>query len=95
MRFVTCTVSDIIRMIISKRMRWAENVALLEEVRNAHNILIQNSEQKRQLGKYRRGRENNIRMDIERTGWDVVVLIHLAQNRVHWSCEHDNELRVL
>jgi hypothetical protein len=46
--------------------------------RNSYNILIQNPEGKRPLG--RRQRENNIKMDFKGTGREGVKWIDLAQN---------------
>jgi hypothetical protein len=40
-------------MIKSRRMRWAGHVAGMEEMRNAHKILVQKPEGKRQLGRPR------------------------------------------
>jgi hypothetical protein len=45
---------SIIRMIKSSRMRWAGHVALMEEKRNAHRILVGKTEGKRPLGRPRR-----------------------------------------
>jgi hypothetical protein len=42
------------RLIKSRRMRWAEHVACFGEMRNAYNILIENRKGKRQLGRPRR-----------------------------------------
>jgi hypothetical protein len=38
-------------------------------------------ERKRQFGRYRSIREDNIRRDLRETGWKVVDLTHLAENR--------------
>jgi hypothetical protein len=42
--------SSIIRMIKSRRMRWAGHVAYMGEKGNAHRILVGKSEGKRPLG---------------------------------------------
>jgi hypothetical protein len=42
---------SIIRMIKSRRMRWAGHVARMGEKRNAYQILVGNPERKRPLGK--------------------------------------------
>jgi hypothetical protein len=44
---------SIIRMIKSRRMRWAGNVARMGENRNAYRILVGNPEGKRPLGRPR------------------------------------------
>jgi len=45
-------------------MRWAGRVARIEESRDAHKILAGNPEDKRPLGKRRRGSEDNIKTDL-------------------------------
>jgi hypothetical protein len=45
---------NIIRMIKSKRMRWAGHVARMGETRNAYKILVGKPEGKRPLGRPRR-----------------------------------------
>jgi hypothetical protein len=47
------SVPGIIRMIKSKRMRWAGHVARMGEKRNAYRILVGKAERKRPLGKPR------------------------------------------
>jgi hypothetical protein len=46
---------NIIRMIKSRRMRWAGHVARMGEERNAYRILAGKPERKRPLGRPRRG----------------------------------------
>jgi hypothetical protein len=55
---------NIIRMMKSRRMRWAGRVARMEEKRNAYRILVGNPEEKRPLGRLRRRWVNNIKMDL-------------------------------
>jgi hypothetical protein len=45
---------SIIRIIKSKRMRWASHVARMGEKRNAYRLLVGNPEGKRPLGRPRR-----------------------------------------
>jgi hypothetical protein len=73
--------SPIIRVIKSRRMRWAQHVACMGEMRNAYNILFGKPEGKRPLGRPRRRRKANIRMDLRETGWEGVDWMHLAQDR--------------
>jgi hypothetical protein len=42
---------SIIRMIKSRRMRWAEQVALMGEKRNAYRILVEKPEGNKPLGR--------------------------------------------
>jgi hypothetical protein len=60
--------ANLIRVIKSKRMRWAGHVVCMEEMRNAYNILVGKPEVKRPLGRSKRRREDNIRMDLR---WKV------------------------
>jgi hypothetical protein len=55
---------NIIRMIKSRRMRWAGHVARTGETRNAYMILVGKSEEKRPLGRPRRRWIENIIMDL-------------------------------
>jgi hypothetical protein len=41
-------------------------------------------EEKRPLGRYRRRREDNIRMDLREIGWGGMDWIDLAQDRDQW-----------
>jgi hypothetical protein len=51
-----------VRVIISRRVRYVEHVARMEEVRNIYTILIRITEAKFSLGRYRRRWEDNIKM---------------------------------
>jgi hypothetical protein len=64
--------SSVIRMIKSRRMRWAVHVARKGEMRNAYRILVGKPEGKRPLGRPRRRWVHNIKMDIREIGWDAV-----------------------
>jgi hypothetical protein len=75
---------SIIRMIKSRRMRWAGHVARMEEKRNAYRMLMGKPEGERLLGRPRRRWVDNIRMDLGEIGGDGVDCIDLAQDRDHW-----------
>jgi hypothetical protein len=49
-----------------------------EEKRNAHRILVGKIEGKRSLGRSRRRRMDNIKMDLREIGWDGGDWIDLA-----------------
>jgi hypothetical protein len=72
---------NVVRVINSRRMRWAEQVACMGDIRNECNTLIGKPKGKRPLGKPRRRWEDNIRMDLTEIGWEDVDFIHLTQNR--------------
>jgi hypothetical protein len=55
---------NIIRMIKSRRMRWAEHVERMGETRNAFRILVGKPKGKRPLGRPRRRWVDNIKMDL-------------------------------
>jgi hypothetical protein len=71
---------SIIRMIKSRRMRWAGQVARMREKRTAYRVSVG----KRPLGRPRRGWENNIKMDLAEIGWGGMDWIDLAQDRDRW-----------
>jgi hypothetical protein len=56
---------NIFRVTKSRRMRWAGHVACMGERRGAYTILVGKPKGKRQLGKPRRRREGNIKMDLQ------------------------------
>jgi hypothetical protein len=55
---------NIIRMIKSRRMRWAGHVAHMGEKRNAYGILVGNPEGRRPLMRPGCRWVNNIKMDL-------------------------------
>jgi hypothetical protein len=63
---------SIIRMIKSRRMRWAGHVARMREKANAYKILMGKPQGKRPLGRPRRRWVENIKMDLREIGWDGV-----------------------
>jgi hypothetical protein len=75
---------SIIRIIKYRRMRWSGLVARMGEKRNAYRLLVGKPEGWRPLGRPRRRWMDNIRMDLEEVGWDVVDWIGLAQDRNRW-----------
>jgi hypothetical protein len=51
------------------------------ETINAYRILVGKPEGKRPLGRSRRSRVNNIKIDLREIGWDGMDWIDLAQDR--------------
>jgi hypothetical protein len=78
------SLQNIIRIIMSRKMRWAGHVAQMGEKRNAYRLLIGKPEGKRPLGRPRRRWVENIKMDLLETDWGGVVWIGLAQDRDKW-----------
>jgi hypothetical protein len=75
---------NIIRVIKSRRMRWAWHVARMGEKRKAYRILVGKPEGKRPLGRPRRRWVDNNKMDLREIGWDGVDWIDMAQDRDQW-----------
>jgi hypothetical protein len=69
--------------IIKSRMRWAGHVARMGE-KNAYRLLVGKPEGKRPLGRPRRMRGDNIRMDLGEVGWGDVDWIGLAKDWNRW-----------
>ena len=59
---------NMVRVIKSRRLRWAGHVARMEEGRGVHKVLVGTPEGKRPLGRPRRRWEDNITMDLEEVG---------------------------
>ena len=59
------SLSNIIRVIKSRRSRWTDHVAIMKEGRNALKSLTDKPTRKRFLGRRRRRWENNIKMDLK------------------------------
>ena len=75
---------NIVRMIKSRRLRWAWHVARIEEGSRAIKILTAKPTEKRPLGRPRRRWEDNIRMDLEEIGINAGNWVDLAQDRNYW-----------
>jgi hypothetical protein len=75
---------SIIRIMKSRRMRWAVHVARKGEKRNWYRLLVGKPEGKRPLRRPRRWWMENIMMDLVELGWDDVDSIGLAQDRDRW-----------
>jgi hypothetical protein len=58
----------IVRMIKSRRMRWAGHVARMGEGRGVYRVLVGKPEGKRPLGRQRCRWEDNIKMDVQEVG---------------------------
>jgi hypothetical protein len=76
--------SNIIRMIKSKRMRWAGHVACMGKKRNMYRLMVGKPEGKRPLGRPRHRWVDNIRIDLVEIGWGGADWIGLAQDRDKW-----------
>jgi hypothetical protein len=75
------SLQSIIRIIKSRRMRWAGHVARMGEKRNMYRSLVGKPEGKRPLRRRRRRWIDNNKMDLLEIGLSVVGWIGLAQDR--------------
>ena len=75
---------NIVRVIKSRRMRWAGHAARMGEERGAYRVLLGKPEGKRPLGRPRRRWVDNIRMYLQELGCGYVDWIGLAQDRDSW-----------
>ena len=60
---------NIIRVIKSRRLRWAGHVARMGERRGAYRVLEGKLEGRRPLERPRRRWEDNIKLDLRQVGW--------------------------
>ena len=75
---------NIVRVIKSRRMRWAGRVARMGEGRVVYRVLVGKPEGRRPLGRPRRRWEDNIRIDLREVGCECVDWMELAQDRDRW-----------
>jgi len=74
----------IVRVIKSKRIRWAGHVACMGEGRGVHRVLVGEPEGKWPLGRPRHRWEDNIKVDLQEMGCGGMDWIRLAQDRDRW-----------
>jgi hypothetical protein len=75
---------NIVRVVKSRRMRWAAHVAHMGEDRGVHRVLVGKPERKRPLGRPRRRWEDNIKMDLQKVGEGRGDWMELAQDKDRW-----------
>ena len=89
-KFVKAIINDlytslnIVRVIKSRRMRWAGLVACMEERRDIYRVLVRKPEGKRPLGRWRCRWEDNIKMDLQEVGCRGMDWMKLAQDVDRW-----------
>jgi len=75
---------NIVRVVKSRRMRWAGNVARMGEDKDVHRVLVGKSEGKRPLGRPKRRWEDNIKMDLQEAARGRGDWMELAEDRDRW-----------
>jgi hypothetical protein len=75
---------NIVRVIQSRRMRWAGHVARMGEGKGVYRVLVGRPKGKRPLGRPRRRWEDNTKIDLREIGIYGVNWIRLAQDSVQW-----------
>jgi len=75
---------NIVRVIKSRRMRWAGHVARMGEERGMYRVLVGKLEGRRPMGRPRRRWVDNIRMHLQEVGYGYMDWIGLAQDRDRW-----------
>ena len=72
---------NIVRVVKSRRIRWAGHVARMGEGRSVHRVLVGKPEGKRPLGRPRRRWEDNLKMDLQEVRGSCRYWMELAQDR--------------
>jgi hypothetical protein len=73
-----------VRVIKSRRMRWAGHVACMGEEMGVYRVLVGKPEGKRPLGRPRRRWVDKIKMDFQEVGCGYMDWIGLTQDRDRW-----------
>jgi len=72
---------NIVRVIKSRIIIWAEYVASMGESRDVYRFLVGKPEGKRPLGRPSRRWEDNSKMDLQEVGYEGMDRIELVQDR--------------
>ena len=75
---------NIVRVIKSRRMRWAEHVAQMEERKGVYRVMVGKTEWKSLFGRPRCRWKDNIKIDLQEVGCGGMAWIELAQDRNSW-----------
>ena len=75
---------NIVRVIKSRRMRWAGHVARMGEERGVYRVLVGKPEGERPVDRPWRRWVDNVRMDLQEVGCGYMDWIGLAQDRDRW-----------
>jgi len=72
------------RVIVSRRMRWAGQVARMGERRVVYRFMVGKHKGKTQLGRPRRRWDDNINIELQEVGCGGIDWIDMAQDRDRW-----------
>ena len=75
---------NIVRVIKSRKIRWAGHVARMVEKRGVYRVLLGKLEGKRPLRRPRRRWDDNIKMDLQEVGCGGLNRIDVAEGRDRW-----------
>jgi hypothetical protein len=88
---------NIVWVIKSRRIRWAEHVACRGEKEDTCWVLVGKLEGKRPFGIHKCRWKDTVKIDLQEIGYGGMDWIDLAQDRGKWSvgsCEYVDDLQV-
>ena len=75
---------NIVRVIKSRRIRWAEHIARMRETRGVYRVLVGKLDGMRPLGRPRCRWEDNIKMDLQEVGaWTGSIWLRIGTGDGH------------
>ena len=83
---------DIVRLIKSRRLRWAGHVARMGESRTAYRVLTGSPDGRRPVGRPRRRWSDNVKRDLAEIGCCNSDWVANAQGGLAWVCQCGDEL---
>ena len=75
---------NIVRVIKSRRIKWAGHVARVGEKKGVYSVLVGKPKERRPLWRPSIRWDDNIKMDLQEVGCDGMDWIDLAQDRDRW-----------
>jgi hypothetical protein len=81
---VLYSLPNIVRVVKSRRMRWAGHVARMGEGSGVHRVLVGKPEGRRPLGRPIHRWEDNIKRDLQEVGGGCGDWMERAQDRDRW-----------
>jgi len=75
---------DVVKIMKSRRLRWAGHIARMGEKRRLYSILVGRPDGRKPFGRPRRRWEDNIRRDLREIGVRDENWLDVAQDRIQW-----------